>query len=106
MSWLDAQVFLCLTLEEVGLRSIDEVVSVDSSCDCVAPRMVKYQASESASARGILVEFLDESVGKALHGSTAPAHLGVIVTATLADGREHDFVVNLLHTHLIEEDRQ
>jgi hypothetical protein len=103
--------YQCLSLEAVGLRASDEVLSVTSSCDCLAPSLVKYATSQSAHASGILLQYVDESTAHgnvSAHGDSTsvpaspPAHLRVIFTFTLADGSTHEFTVNLLHTHLVE----
>jgi hypothetical protein len=104
--------YQCLTLEAVGLKANDEVLSVTSSCDCLAPSLVKYATSQTAHASGILLQYVDESSphGNGLARGSAssseptspPAHLGVIFKLTLADGSTHEFTVNLLHTHLVE----
>lgn len=104
--------YQCLSLEAVGLKPIDEVLSVTSSCDCLAPSLVKYATSKSAHASGILLQYVDEPTAHgtdSFHGGDAasvptspPAHLGVIFTLTLADGSMHEFTVNLLHTHFVE----
>ncbi len=105
--------YQCLSLEAIGLKQSDEVVSVTSSCDCIAPSLVKYAASESANASGNLLQYIDESTAYHNHfadsdsstglAASPPANLGVIFELTLADGSTHEFTVNFLHTHLAEQ---
>jgi len=108
-SW-EAGVFLagrsgyqCLALEAVGLRPDDEVVSISTSCDCLSPSLIQYATSETAHANGILLQYVDESSATGNDSASQPANLGVLIELTLADGREHKFTVNLLHTHLIAQ---
>jgi len=94
--------YLCLSLENIGLNPDDEVRSVVASCDCIEPRLVRYNSTVSGVVSGILLQYVNESVNQAGSLETAAANLGVIVTTTLRDGRTHRFSVSLLHTHLVE----
>ncbi len=51
----DRSGYQCLSLEAVGLPPSAEVVFVTSSCDCIAPSLVKYATSESKHVSGILL---------------------------------------------------
>ena len=103
--------YLCLPLQQVGLLPDDQILSLSSSCECIAPRMVEYRNSSNAVGRAVLLEYVTETAGA--HSDSAAdasdhtvANLGVIIEATLADGRRHEFTVSLLHTYLKEEQYQ
>jgi hypothetical protein len=95
----------CLPLEQVGLPPDAEIVSLESSCECVQPRMVQYVADGQRIGQAVLLEYVPEKplIGVAVEDrmiDLQPMHLGIIVGIRLADGKKHDFTVNLLHTVL------
>ena len=94
--------YLCLSLEDIGLNSGDEILSLAASCECISPRVIKYQTAAGATVSGILLEYVDKADKRSVSSRSA-SHLGVVFTAMLGDGRTHEFTVNLLHTHLTEK---
>jgi hypothetical protein len=95
------------TLDRIGLPPDAQIVRLDSSCECVKPRVVVYATPGSNSSRGILLEYVPEDLGKNLDQTAqatnhSPMLLGVIVQAHLADGTKREFSVDLLHTTLLE----
>lgn len=103
--------YLCLPIPQVGLLPDDQIVSLSSSCECIQPRLVAYHNSSHVTDRAVLLEFVDEAARS--HDDSATdasnrtvASLGVIIEATLADGRRHEFTVSLLHSYLNEEQQR
>jgi hypothetical protein len=99
--------YQCLPLEAVGLKASDEVISVATSCDCISPSLVTYATSESSYASGILLQYLDKtsvvSDSAPIVTTPPPTNLGVLIDLTLADGRTHQFTVNLQRVHLLKQ---
>ena len=101
----------CLPLQQVGLLPDDQIVSLSSSCECIQPRLVEYHTGSNSRGRAVFLEYVDETAGSQGDSAADPsdrtaANLGVIIEATLADGRRHRFTVSLLHTYLNEEQYQ
>ena len=101
----DRDGYFCLPLEQVGLPPDAEIVSLESSCSCVQPRLVHYVADRQRIGQAILLEYIPEvsSAGVDREDSASeiqPANLGVIVEVGLAGGERQDFSVILLHTVL------
>jgi hypothetical protein len=99
--------YFCLPLEQVGLPPDAEIVSLESSCECVQPRMVQYVAGRQRVGQAILLEYVPEVSSaevdrKISQSEVQPTNLGVIVEIGLADGTKYDFTVKLLHTQLCQ----
>jgi hypothetical protein len=105
----DRDGYFCLPLEQVGLPPDAEIVSLESSCECVQPRLVQYVADRQRIGQAILLEYIPEvSSAEADREDNVnrvqPANLGVIVEVGLADRTKHGFTINLLHTVLQVEE--
>ena len=96
--------YFCLPIERLGLKAGETMVSVESSCECIEPRLVKYLGSDGSQRPAVLLDYVAESVGIAGTIDPQPMNLGVIITVELASGKTHDFTVNLLHTVLAPVD--
>lgn len=94
--------YACFSLSDIGLAEGAGVESMQSSCVCVKPSLVRYLAADQQSRTGVLLEFVPEPVDQTaalgVHPETRAALLAVRVDLQLADGRTHRFTVNLLHT--------
>jgi hypothetical protein len=103
----DRSGYTCIPLDRIGLQPDAQIVRLDSSCECVKPRVVVYATPGSNSSRGILLEYVPEDLGNNLLQAAqatnhSPMLLGVIVQAHLADGTKREFSVDLLHTTLLD----
>jgi len=96
--------YLCLPIERLGIEADETLISVESSCECIEPRLVKYLGSDGSQNPAILLDYVDESVDIAGTHDPQPMNLRVIITVELASGKTHDFTVNLLHTVLATVD--
>jgi hypothetical protein len=97
--------YFCLPLEQIGLPPDAEIVSLQSSCECVRPRLVQYVQDRQRIGQAILLEYVPEVSAADTSLLDSPrefeaVHLSVIVEVVLSDGVKHDFVLNLLHTLL------
>lgn len=77
--------------------------SVTTSCECLSPAVVKYRTPASQTATAILLEYVDDSSHSSGVRKSVALDLAVVVTISLVDGRSCDFIVDLLHSHLVVE---
>jgi hypothetical protein len=97
--------YFCLPLEQIGLPPDAEIVSLQSSCECVRPRLVQYVADRQRIGQAILLEYIPEvssaGVDREVSASEIqPANLGVVVEVGLAGGTSYDFNFNFLYVAL------
>lgn len=84
---------LCRQLSLLGIPA-GEVVSLDSSCECVVPELVSYQSSAGGATSEALLLHLDGSGGPGI--GEGPANLGVVIHAGLDSGKTSEIEVSLL----------
>jgi hypothetical protein len=97
----DRPFYVCLSLSQIGLTSDDSIVSLHSSCDCIDLKIVTYRIGDDrAMASGILLEGVPHDLGSAK--TITPARLRIDVDATLADGRNHRFIVQFIESQLVD----
>ena len=96
--------YFCLPIERLGIEADETLISVESSCECIEPRLVKYVGSDGSHQPAVLLDYVDESVGIAGTIDPQPMNLGVIIKVKTASGKTHDFTVTLLHTLLAPVD--
>lgn len=96
--------YFCLPIEQLGLSAADTLVSAQTSCECIEPRLVEYVGSDGSPKPAILLEYVDGSAGSGGTSDPQPMNLRVIITVELASGKTHDFTLNLLHTVLAAAD--
>ena len=97
--------YLCLPLEQLGLKTDDTPVSVATSCECIKPRLVQYVSSGGSHKPAILLDYVNEPGGIASSIGSQPMNLNVVITVELGMGKTHDFTVNLMHTVLASAGR-
>ncbi len=98
----DQPSYLCVPLGRLGISSTDEVIAVNSSCECTEPSIVVYRETQSQLARALRVDILPEP--KASDSESVPASLAVEVTLELAGGRSTTATIQFLHTTLVDAD--
>ena len=92
----DRASYLCLPLTRFGISSSDDIVSIDASCECVKPSLVRYPDSSTTTADGVLFEFISEEVPR--DSMPQPVSLGVVVTFTMFKGEAEIVIVDFLLT--------
>ena len=85
----------------IGLSSSDEIESLDSSCECVKPTLVRYSVTSTTVAAGLLLGFIaeDDSSSSPLQ----PVQLAVEIKLTLVGGKCRTVTVNFLHAPVLEQ---
>ena len=96
--------YFCLPIERLGIEADETLISVESSCECIQPSLVKFVGSDGSHQPAILLEYVDESAGSGNASNPQSMNLGVIITVELASGKANDFTVTLLHTVLATVD--
>lgn len=52
--------YLCIPLDRFGVDSAKSIESIESSCECVKPSLIKYSESSSSEKEGVLFTFVPE----------------------------------------------
>ena len=97
----DRTTSFCLPLSRIGIASSGEIESLDSSCECVKPTLVRYSDMSATVADGLMLEFVTED-----HASGSvpePMHLAVDVKLKLFGGKSRTVTVNFLHAPLLDQ---
>jgi hypothetical protein len=91
--------YLCLPFERLGFDEDAEIVSLQSSCECVQPSLVGYLDVDGLERPAMLLLFVPEpGASEGDRAGAGAARLGVSIEATLASGQTRSFRVDLLHT--------
>lgn len=92
----DEASYLCVPLSRLGISDSDEVLSVQTSCECTRPSVVQFDESPSKTARALRIDFRPEpSTSDSKH---APSNLAVKVTLRFTGGRTTVVTIQFLHT--------
>lgn len=89
--------YLCWPAERLGIPAEDEIVSLETSCECVEAKVVYYLDPTSQTRRAISLDFIPDDDGDA---PSRPANLSVKTSVHLASGNRREFEIGLLHTQL------
>lgn len=103
---MDRAGYFCLPLVRTGLPADSKVTDVQSSCDCIHARVVKFRSADNSSATAILLEYVAEISRDQIYSaadSLQPVNLRAVIDLKLDSGREHQFEVDLLHTFWSED---
>ena len=90
-----------MPLSRIGLSSSAEIETLDSSCECVKPTLVRYSVTSTTVADGLLLEFVAED-----HSSDStpqPVHLAVDVKLMLVGGKSRAVTVHFLHAPILNQ---
>lgn len=90
--------YFCVPLTRIGLEPSTQVTAVNSSCDCVAPRIVQYRTANRAMATAVLLEYVPEAAADLPAEQAEPVNLRAGIELVLPNGKTHRFHVDLLHT--------
>jgi len=91
----------CMPLSRIGLSSSGEIATLDSSCECVKPTLVRYSVTSTTVAEGLLLEFVAEE--QSSDSTPQPVHLAVEVKLKLVGGKSRTVTVNFLHALLHDQ---
>jgi len=91
----------CLPLSRIGIASSREIESLDSSCECVKPTLVRYSDTRATVADGLLLEFVAED--NASESEPGPMPLAVDVKLMLYSNESRTFTLNFLHAPLLDQ---
>lgn len=86
--------YFCVPLSRLGLTSSDEVESINSSCECIKPSLVRYAATSTSVVDGLRLEFVAEDLSE--NPTPESMHLAVVVTLKLIAGKSKNVTVNFL----------
>ncbi|MCA9172319.1 MAG: hypothetical protein KDB23_31860, partial [Planctomycetales bacterium] len=93
--------YFCLPLSRLGLTSSDEIESINSSCECIKPSLVRYAATPTAIVDGLRLEFVAEDLSE--DPTLEPMHLAVVVTLKLIGGKSKSVTVNFLCAPILSQ---
>ncbi|HAC92291.1 MAG TPA: hypothetical protein DCF63_16930 [Planctomycetaceae bacterium] len=98
--------YLCVPLSRIGGLATADILSMESSCDCVRPSLVRYLDSTGEEVGGLRLDFLREQGNKIISG-TKPNNatiLSVELKLNLRDSEERTLDVNFLQTHRADQE--
>jgi len=95
----DEASYLCVPLSRLGIADADEVLSVDTSCDCSRPSIVHFDESPSKTARALRIDFIPEPV--TARSKHATSNLSVVVTLRLREGRTTVAKIKIKFVHIV-----
>ncbi len=55
--------YVCIPLEKLSIDSAQEIVSIESSCECVRPSVVRYHDRPSQEGVALRLDFIKDSKG-------------------------------------------
>jgi len=90
------ETYQCYPLIRFGLDHGDEIISIKTSCDCLAAEVVEYADVSGTQIKGLKLSFLNEASDGELRGFLMAA----IVTLQLADQSSKEISVRFLHTSI------
>lgn len=93
----DRPFYHCISFEQIGLDRNAIVTNVESSCECITPKIVQYALNKSEERQAIYLEFQPE---RSQSKDTEPYNLGVEIRCLLNDGKRFEFIINFLSTEL------
>ncbi len=95
--------YSCLPLRTLGISRASCVKSVDSSCECVRPSLVRYTDESGTWEDALRLDFISD-VMSTLPEQPTPisSRLSVIIKLKLGDSRTTVVRVNYVHAGLIE----
>ena len=98
--FLDQSSYLCIPLSQFGLTNDRTIEAVTSSCECVFPTVIRYQASQGTSKEAIRLDILKERQSSS---NARPVSLEVEVTVLLDNQEKRAIVLTFLHTSYWED---
>ncbi len=88
--------YLCVPLSRLGIAETDEVMSVQTSCECIQASIVQFYESTSNTARALRVDFRPEpATADMIH---VPSNLIVKVILQFSGSRTKEATIQFLHT--------
>lgn len=74
--FVDEATYRCIPLSELGVESVDQIKSIETSCECLQPSTVGYHESSNAVDHALRLDFL------AQHKRRDPMNQGRLLGAT------------------------
>ena len=90
----DESSYHCVPLSRLGVTDFEEVVSLDSSCECTQFSIVRFDETAGGAARGLRISFIPG----ATNTKQVPTNLAVRVNMLLSTRRTVVLSIRLLHT--------
>ena len=95
----DEAKYLCVPLTQLGIADSDEVLSVNTSCECTHVSIVQFGKSSTTTARALRIDFRSETATS--DSKQALSNLAVKVTLQLSNG--HTAVATIQFLHAVKE---
>ncbi len=92
--------YLCVPLRRLGIADSDEVITVQSSCDCSLPSIIQFDESPIKTARALRIDFIPEPATAS--SKRATSNLSVEVTLRLREGRTKVTTIRFVHIVLAQ----
>lgn len=100
--FVDRSDYICWPIEKLGpINQGDEIISINTSCECVNASVIQYKKNEAENATAILFSFFPTQ-----EALDRPSNLSVIVTGTTRSGKQLQFALNFLHTSQVNDPNQ
>ena len=91
---------ICFVLSRLGITDTVEVMSLQSSCECIRPTIVHFYDAQGKTTRALRIDFPPESAHPSLDKS--PCNLTVNVTVQLNSGLTIVTSLRFLHTKRVQ----
>lgn len=92
----DEASYVCVPLSRLGIADSDELLSVQSSCECVRPSLVYFDKFLGNTARAMRIDF--RPGGTNADSKHTPSNLAIEVTIKLANGKDKSASIRFLQT--------
>lgn len=97
--FLSTENYLCYPLSRFGIQQPADIVSIDTSCECLVADVVQFASVSDNSDNGLMLKFLADSS----ESEPRTYSLAARVTLHLRDQTQKEITVRFLHTLMIEK---
>jgi len=97
----DQASYLCFPLDQFGIASAGLVDHIESSCQCVRPRLVRYVGPSGQTIDGLRIDFVHDVASDSFAN---PSELAVELRLSLTDADVRVVTVQFLQTKAITDD--
>ena len=94
--FLDESSYLCMPTSHFGIEESDDILSVQTSCDCTVASIVLYKESKTKISRSLRIDFKPES--SPATSNVSPVNLEIKITLKHSEASTTEVAINLLHT--------
>lgn len=93
----DESTYLCISFERLGIAPSSQIVSIETSCECMQGSVVSYLAPNQEEAYAVRLDFIAEP--RSVNSSVTAALLSVQVRLDIeGDLSGREFWINLVHS--------